>query len=75
MKKKKKIFVSGKFNVLHSGHIRLLRFAKELGDYLIVGVEGDKITDEAFVAESLRLEAVRTKHLYTMNQLKQLLKK
>jgi len=60
MKKKKKIFVSGKFNVLHSGHIRLLRFAKELGDYLIVGVEGDKITDEAFVAESLRLEAVKT---------------
>ena len=31
-------FVSGNFNVLHTGHIRLLRFAKELADCLIVGV-------------------------------------
>ena len=58
---KKKIFVSGTFNVLHSGHIRLLRFAKELGGHLIVGVQGDKISSgESFVPENLRLEAIKT---------------
>lgn len=34
----KKVFISGDFNILHPGHIRLLRFAKECGDYLIVGL-------------------------------------
>ncbi len=31
-------FVSGNFNVLHPGHMRLLRFASERADRLIVGV-------------------------------------
>ncbi|SVC50440.1 uncharacterized protein METZ01_LOCUS303294, partial [marine metagenome] len=30
-------FVSGKFNVIHPGHIRLFRFAREISDYLVVG--------------------------------------
>lgn len=32
----KKVFVSGAFNVLHAGHIRFFKDARELGDYLIV---------------------------------------
>ena len=32
----KKIFVSGAFNVLHAGHIRFLKDARALGDWLIV---------------------------------------
>ena len=32
------VFVSGNFNIVHPGHLRLLRFAKECGDYLVVGV-------------------------------------
>jgi len=28
----KTVFVSGSFNVLHPGHLRLFRFAKECGD-------------------------------------------
>ena len=34
-------FVSGNFNVLHPGHVRLLKFAAELGDRLVVGVNRD----------------------------------
>lgn len=34
----KTVFVSGNFFVLHPGHIRLLKFAAECGDKLVVGV-------------------------------------
>ncbi len=55
------VFVSGHFNVLHPGHLRLLRFAKECGDRLIVGVESDRIAGSAaHVREHLRLEGVRS---------------
>ena len=36
-----KVITYGTFDVLHEGHIRLLKRAKALGDYLIVGVTGD----------------------------------
>jgi rfaE bifunctional protein nucleotidyltransferase chain/domain len=34
-------FVNGCFDVLHIGHTRLLRFAKDNCDYLIVGIDSD----------------------------------
>ena len=54
--KNKIVFVSGDFNIVHPGHLRLLRFAAECGDFLVVGIYGDSISKDAFIAEKLRLE-------------------
>lgn len=51
-------FVSGKFNVIHPGHIRLFRFAREISDYLVVGIFGDGSSDDLLIAEEERLEGV-----------------
>lgn len=57
----KTVFVSGRFNVLHPGHVRLLQFARGCGDRLIVGVDSDSVAGlEAHVPEELRLEGVRS---------------
>uniref|UniRef100_UPI0040470D02 PfkB family carbohydrate kinase n=1 Tax=Algoriphagus sp. TaxID=1872435 RepID=UPI0040470D02 len=57
----KTVFVSGHFNILHPGHLRLLRFAKECGDKLIVGVESDLIAgNAAHISEDLRLEGLQS---------------
>ena len=42
LKDKKIIFTNGCFDILHSGHIHLLKEAKALGDILIVGVNSDR---------------------------------
>lgn len=54
----KKVFVSGDFNILHPGHLRLLKFAKESGDYLIVGVNGDNLSSKTQTQE-IRLESIK----------------
>ena len=48
--------VCGNFNVIHSGHIRILEFAKKLGGKLIVGVFDDKIAGKgAMISENHRV--------------------
>jgi rfaE bifunctional protein nucleotidyltransferase chain/domain len=37
-----KVFVNGSFDILHVGHLELLRYAKSLGDHLLVAVDSDR---------------------------------
>lgn len=40
-KGKRVVFANGCFDILHAGHVRYLREAKSLGDFLIVAVNND----------------------------------
>lgn len=41
----KRVITYGTFDVLHYGHINLLKRARELGDYLIVGLSSDEFNN------------------------------
>jgi len=43
-KKPRKVLVGGCFDILHYGHVRFLKEARGLGDYLIVALESDENT-------------------------------
>ncbi len=40
----KVVFANGVFDIVHKGHLDLLKFAKTLGDKLIVGLNSDRST-------------------------------
>ena len=56
-KRNKIVFVSGNFNIVHPGHLRLFRFAAECGDFLVVGVNND-LSKGVLLSEALRMEGV-----------------
>jgi len=52
------VFVSGNFNVIHPGHQRLLQFAADCGDILVVGVNPDSARLTLF-SQDERVEGIR----------------
>ena len=66
MTKKIKVITYGTFDLLHYGHINLLKRARALGDYLIVGLSSDEFNAVKgkkaffdFEARKKMLESVR----------------
>jgi len=51
------VFVSGNFNVVHPGHLRLFKFARDCGDFLVVGVN-ELGVETLTVSSEMRLEGV-----------------
>lgn len=52
-------FISGNFNIIHAGHIRLFKFAKTISDKLIVGLYSDNlIAGHSFLNQKLRYESL-----------------
>lgn len=57
-----KVFTTGTFDILHYGHINLLKKSKELGDYLIVGLNVTKNGNSTYYSFNERkkmLEALK----------------
>ena len=62
----RRVITYGTFDLLHYGHINLLKRAKELGDYLIVGLSTDQFNEikgkkayHNYETRKIMLEAVR----------------
>lgn len=86
-KASKVVFTNGVFDVLHRGHIELLSFCKQHGDYLIVAIDTDervrknkgesrpfnKLEDRKFLLEALKSvdEVVSFGSLYDLQMLHQ----
>ena len=62
----KRVLTYGTFDLLHYGHINILRRAKELGDYLVVALSTDefnaqkgKVAYHSYETRKKMLEAIR----------------
>ena len=62
----KKVITYGTFDLIHHGHINILKRAKEIGDYLIVGLSSDEFNElkgkaayHSYEERKLILEAIK----------------
>jgi rfaE bifunctional protein kinase chain/domain len=59
-KKYKKALITGHFNVLHPGHIRLFKYAKSISETLIVAIEPNEFNSKSiYVDEKERLASLK----------------
>ena len=42
----RKIFTNGCFDILHPGHLALLKYCATMGDYVLVGIDSDRRVQE-----------------------------
>jgi rfaE bifunctional protein nucleotidyltransferase chain/domain len=62
------VFTNGVFDLLHPGHLRYLRRARDLGDALLVGVNSDRSVrankgpDRPLTSEADRVEILESLH-------------
>ncbi|WCJ34687.1 Ethanolamine-phosphate cytidylyltransferase [Euphorbia peplus] len=40
------VYIDGAFDLFHAGHVEILRYARQLGDFLLVGIHTDQIVSE-----------------------------
>lgn len=61
----KKVFVNGTFDVLHPGHMSLLTFASNTGNYLLVAIDSDdRVRSLKGLNRPINNEEVRAKMLF-----------
>lgn len=83
-----KIFTNGCYDILHPGHIELFRYAKTLGDYLVVGIDSDeRVSKNKGISRPINKQEIRKYMLLSLkyvdevhifndeNQLTELVKK
>lgn len=58
-----KVFVNGTFDILHPGHMALLRHAAGQGDYLLVAIDSDTRVQELKGADRPFFTAVDRKYM------------
>jgi rfaE bifunctional protein kinase chain/domain len=55
----KVVFVSGNFNIIHPGHLRVINFARTCGDKLVIGLFADE-EPEVIIPYTLRQESLES---------------
>jgi D-beta-D-heptose 7-phosphate kinase/D-beta-D-heptose 1-phosphate adenosyltransferase len=68
----KKVFVNGTFDILHRGHLEMLTFARDQGDWLTVAIDSDRrvkqLKGNSRPVNTVSERAVLLRHLRVVDQ-------
>lgn len=63
----RRIFVNGTFDILHVGHIRMLNYARSLGDTLTVAIDTDRrVKQLKGIDRPINSDCIRREMLYAL---------